>query len=145
MSAVPASSLAGVLALVLLIAGVLTALVTAALLRQYGRAIREMTHQRIAGDDESPTPIPIAMPAPDEAGADLNALGAEAPGAISPVARPIFERALWGPWLTALVYGTAGLGYALLVTLCWFLNSAHVMAFPLSTRLVTGALVVWIY
>ena len=34
----PASSLTGMFALILLIAGVLTALITASLLRQYGRA-----------------------------------------------------------------------------------------------------------
>src|SRR6266496_3777721 len=112
-------------ALILLIAGVLTALITASLLRQYGRAVQAMTRQRVA-DDDPPTPLSIrassltARPAPLPAWSDSATMpdarsqptqwapglvGSGASPRLSTAARSILQRARWGPWLSALVYG----------------------------------------
>jgi hypothetical protein len=161
----PASSLAGMLALILLIASVLTALITASLLRQYGRAVLAMSRQRVTADD-SPTLLPLptsplaAGPAPSPARPDADptpdaqrqsphqmagAVGSGPSPQLSEVARLDLRRARWGPWMSALVYSAAGLGYALLITLAWSVNSEAFGRFPLAVQITIFVLVVWIY
>src|SRR5690349_767335 len=133
------------LALVLFIASVLTALMTTSLLRRYRQAVQALTRKRVT-DDPTPTPPPTPSPAwlsADEASALQGpparplapAVESGPAPRLSPAAASILRRARWGPWLSALVYGIAGLVYAARVTLTWSANSEVFGAFPLAVRI----------
>ena len=141
----PDSSLAGMLALVLFIASVLTAVITASLLRRYRRAVQALSRE--AGDRRQ-----LANAAPDAIARVVRTVSARATrlGRRGRIAKALGGRR--DPPAGAL--GTVGerpgvwrrrSAYALLIAVAWSANSEAFGTFPLALQITIFVLVVWIY
>jgi hypothetical protein len=133
----------GAAVFVFLAAAVLTVPVSLALLWLYRRAVRDAM-RRPAGVPSPPAPPPpaVALVSPPAAPLVIETIEQRAPSVgpgLVESAGPALRPAQRGPWVTALVYGVAGIGHAAVTTFL-YLVAAGMEFFPLRTLVVTWVL-----